>query len=133
MSTESYLENNLRKFSILDFSLVKLTYFVVSLLIFSFYAKLAVLDWWFYLVAFLLTALPLWIYFFSLKGNLETKQNEYIKHNNPSNQILLFLSVFFFACLLCVWFPVLASAHWWIYVILAVVFAIKPALVSRTW
>jgi hypothetical protein len=133
MSTESYLENNLRKFSLFDFALVKLTYLAVSLLIFSLYSKLDLLDWWFYLVAFLICAMPLWVYLYSLPGNLTAKKQEYIKHNNPSNQILLFLSIFFFACLFSVWFPVLVSLHWWVYVILAVVFAIKPATVSRTW
>lgn len=133
MSTESYLEKNLRKFSITDFILIKLTYLMFSFLIFSLYIRLGFISWWFYFIGFFITAFPLWVYFFSLKGNLDAKEHAYLKRNNPARQVLLFVSIFFFACFLCVLFPVLASFSWWIYVVLAIVFAIKPATVSWTW
>jgi hypothetical protein len=131
MSVESFLSSKLHKFSIIDFGFVKSVYFVVGLLIFSLYPQLAGLDWWFYGVLFVMCALPLEIHLFSQPGNLITKMHAYLQTNNPSNQVLLFLSLFFFALMLGVLFPVLVSGPWWLYVVLVVVLAIKP--LSKTW
>lgn len=133
MSIETFLEKQLQKFSIMDLSLVKFVYFFLSLMIFSLYPKLSALDWWFYLTLTLVCALPLWIFLFSQPGGLFEKMRLYLTSNTPSKQVLLFLSVFFFALMLGVLLPVLISYAWWYYVIISLLLAIKPLTVSRFW
>jgi hypothetical protein len=133
MSVESYLEAKLQRFSILDLSLVKSVYFVFGLLLCSLYPKLLMLNWWFYLILVVLCALPLEVHLFSQKGNLIEKMTAYLKTNNPSNQVLLFLSVFFFSAMIAVLLPFLTYAYWWVYVILMVCLAIKPLQTSWFW
>lgn len=133
MTIETFLSKKLQQFSILDLSLVKSVYLVMGLLIFSLYPNLSSLDWWFYLIIAVLCALPLWGHLFSQKGNFTKKMKGYLKTNNPSNQVLLALSVFFSALVLGVLFPVLVSAEWWIYVIIMVILAIKPLTVTWVW
>lgn len=131
MSAESFLSNQLRKFSIIDFGFVKSVYFVVGLLVYSLYGALSLIDWWSYLILALLCALPLYIHLFSQKGNLLEKAHAYLQTNNPSNQVLLFLSLFFFALMLGSLIPVLVAGNWWTYVLVIVVLAIKP--LTKTW
>lgn len=133
MSLESFLSKKLQKFSILDFALVKLTYLIVAYLIFSLYSPLAQIDWWAYLILAIITALPLYVHEFSVKGSLLTKMKNYLKTNNLSNQILLFITIFALGSMLCVLFPVLASYEWWIYVIAIIIVAIKPATTTIYW
>jgi fatty acid desaturase len=133
MSVESYLSSQLQKFNIVDFACVKTVYFLFGLLIFSLYSPLASIDWWFYLIFLVFTAFPLEVHLFSQKGGYVEKMHHYLKTNNPSNQVLLFLSIFFFTCMLAVLIPVLASATWWVYLILMAIFAIKPMTKSWYW
>lgn len=131
MTAESFLSKKLQKFSVLDLSLIKSVYFVFGLLIFALYPNLSFLDWWFYLVLFMICAMPLEVHFFSQKGTLVKKMHAFLKTNNPSNQVLLFLSVFFSACMFGVIFPVLVSGSWWLYIIMMIPLAIKP--MQKTW
>jgi len=131
MTAESFLSKKLQKFSILDLALVKSVYFVFGLLIFVLYPNLSALDWWFYLVLLMMCAMPLEVHLFSQSGSLIQKMHAFLKTNNPSNQVLLFLSVFFSACMFGVWFPVLVSGAWWLYVIIMIPLAIKP--MTKTW
>ena len=131
MTAESFLSKQLQKFTLVDLSLVKSVYFVFGLLVFTLYSRLSFLDWWFYGVMFVLCWLPLAVHFFSQKGTVLEKAHAFLKTNNPSNQVLIFLSTFFFAFMLCVLIPVLASVAWWVYAIIMVVLAIKP--LTKTW
>ncbi len=131
MTAESFLSKQLHKFSLVDLSLVKSVYFVFGLLIFVLYPRLSFLDWWFYCILFVMCWLPLVVHFFSQKGGMLKKAHAFLKTNNPSNQVLLFLSTFFFAFMLCVLMPLLASVDWWLYLIIMIVLAIKP--LTKTW
>jgi len=133
MSVESVLKEKLQKFSIVDLSLIKSVYFVFSLLIASLYAPLLQLSAFYYLLMTLITAIPLWIHLFSQEGSYFDKVHAYLKTNNPSNQVLLFLSVFFFTMMLASLLPFLTYAAWWIYVLLMVGLAIKPLQTSWVW
>lgn len=131
MSAESFLSNQLRKFTLVDFVFVKSVYFVVGLFIYSLYPALSSLGWWFYLIFTIICAFPLYVHLFSQSGNLWQKAHEYLKTNNPSNQVLLFLSLFYFALMVGSLIPVLVSGSWWVYVLIIVVLAIKP--LTKTW
>lgn len=131
MSLESFLEGQLRKFSLVDFSFVKSVYFVVGLFIYSSYPALSSLAWWFYLAIAALCALPLYVHLFSQKGDLLQKARAYLQTNNPSNQVLLFLSLFFIALMVGTVFPTLVAGDWWVYVAIIIVLAIKP--LTKTW
>jgi hypothetical protein len=131
MTAENFLSKQLQKFTLVDISCVKTVYFVFGLLIFMLYSRLAFVDWWFYGTLFVLCWLPLAVHFFSQTGTLIEKAQAFLGTNNPSNQVLLFLSTFFFAFMLCALMPVLASGAWWVYVVIMVAFAIKP--LTKTW
>lgn len=131
MSLESYLSGQLRKFSFVDFGFVKSVYFVVGLFVYSLYSALSSLSWIFYLVMGILCALPLYIHMFSQKGNLWEKSQMYLQTNTPSNQVLLFLSLFFFALMVGTLVPVMVTGAWWLYILIIVVLAIKP--LTKTW
>jgi len=133
MTTESYLNSKLRKFSILDIALIKSVYFIMGLLICNLYSKLLSLDWFFYLVISVLCAFPLYVHLFSQQGNFLEKIKRYLKTNNPSNQMLLLLSVFFFALMVGILLPVITSARWWVYIIIIICLAIKPFRTSKFW
>ncbi|MDF1645726.1 MAG: hypothetical protein P1U61_01920 [Legionellaceae bacterium] len=131
MNAENFLSKQLQKFTLVDLSCVKSVYFVLGLLIFTLYPRLSFLDWWFYCVLCVLCWLPLAVHLFSQEGTFFEKAHAFLKTNNPSNQVLLFLSTFFFALMLSVLIPVLADVYWWIYVIAMVGLAIKP--LTKTW
>ncbi len=131
MSAEGFLSKQLQKFNLVDLSLVKSVYFVLGLLIFTLYPRLSFLDWWFYGLLFLICWLPLAVHFFSQAGSLIEKAHTFLKTNNPSNQVLLFLSTFFFAFMICILIPMLADVYWWVYGILMALLAIKP--LTKTW
>jgi len=133
MTIESYLSQQLQKFSTLDLMLVSAVYWIFALLIFSLFPHLSLLDWWFYLIFTLLCALPLLIHLFSQSGQFIEKLHLCVKSNNPSNQVLLFLTIFFFALMLGTLLPILASAHWWAYLIIMMILAIKPLTVTWFW
>ena len=133
MNIEHFLEKKLQKFSIIDFSFVKSVYFFLSLLIFSLYPKLSSIDWWFYLILSLMCGMPLWLHLFSQPGNLIDKMHGYLKTNGPSNQVLLFLGVFFFSLMLGSLLPFIVSFTWYLYLIIAILLAIKPLTVTWFW
>lgn len=133
MSLETFLSKKLQNFSLVDMSFVKLVYLLVAFLVFSLYPVLELLDWWAYLILAIIAALPLYVHIFSAKGSLIAKSKNYLKTNNPSNQVLLFLCMFFVGCMFCVLLPVLASYVWWYYVVAIVVLAIKPATHNVWW
>ncbi|OGV26009.1 MAG: hypothetical protein A3F18_02110 [Legionellales bacterium RIFCSPHIGHO2_12_FULL_37_14] len=133
MKIDNYLAKQLQQFSLVDLSLVKLTYFVFGLFIYSFYPALNSIDWWLYLFLWVTAAMPLWFHMSSLKGNIIERSKKYIKTNNPSNQVLLFFSAFFFALMLGTLFPVIVSASWWVYFILLCILSIKPLTVTWCW
>ena len=126
MTIESFLSRKIQHFSIEDLGLVKAAYLVLGFYIFSIYPPLHALDWWFYLILALLSVLPLGVHLFSQKGNILEKTYQYIKTNSPSNQMLLALTMFFYALTIGKLFPVLLSAPQWVYLVLIFLFAIKP-------
>lgn len=131
MSVESFLEKQLQKFSIVDLGLVKAVYFVVGLLVFSLYPTLSTLSAWFYFILFIFCAFPLEVHLFSHPGSLLDKAHSYLKSNNPSNQMLLFLTMFFFSLLIGKLLPTLVSADWWVYLLIIIPLMIKP--LTKTW
>jgi hypothetical protein len=131
MSVESFLENQLQRLSIIDLGLVKAVYFVIGLLVLSLYPALSTLSIWFYGILFVLCAIPLEIHLFSQPGSLLDKMRSYLKSNNPSNQTLLFLSVFFFSLFIAKLLPAIASAAWWVYLLIMIPLMIKP--MTKTW
>ena len=133
MTEESFLSEKLRSFSLLDLILIKLVYLFIGLLVFSLYSKLSEINWWFYFALALITNFPVWIHLFSFKGNYLKKTKQYIKTNNPAYQVLLFLSLTFFACLLGTWFPILNLQDWWYYLIIILILAIKPLKSNIFW
>lgn len=133
MSAESYLNKKLSRFSIVDLSCIKLVYFTLSLLAFALYPRLGHLAWWFYAILTVISIFPLWVHLFSQKGKFIKKMHAYLKKNTSSNQILLFFSCFFFALMLGVFFPIITEFQWWVYVIVSLLFAIKPLTVSWIW
>lgn len=133
MTAESFLKKRLQKFSILDLALIKLVYFVIGLLVASLYPQLIGNDWLFYLIISLFCATPLLIHLFAQKGNYSEKLRLYLKTNNPSNQMLLFLSTFFFALMVACLAPILTEFSWWIYLAIIVACAIKPLQTSWVW
>jgi hypothetical protein len=133
MTVESFLEEKLQKFSIIDLSCIKLVYFFMSLMIYVLYPTLSALSWFCYLLLYLLSAMPLYIHLFSQPGTLLEKTHGYLKTNDPAKQVLLFLAVFFFALTLATFIPSLLTLPWWQYFLIAAIFAIKPMTVSWFW
>ncbi|AEE26820.1 hypothetical protein [Francisella hispaniensis] len=133
MNEEQFLAEKLQQFSLLDIALVKIVYFLVGLLIASNYIILTSISWVFYLLMFLTAVFPIAIHLLSFEGSYIEKARGYLKTNKPSYQVLLFFSMFFFACMLAVLIPVLLVVPWYAYVILIVVFAIKPMRSNIFW
>ena len=133
MTAESFLEKRLQKFSILDLSLIKSVYFILGLLIASLYSDLTDISWIYYLVMGIFCSAPLMVHLFSQEGTLIEKAKIYLKTNNPANQMLLFLSTFFFALMIGNLLPMLTEFAWWIYVLAMLVLAIKPLQTSWVW
>jgi len=131
MNVEHFLESQLRKFSLIDIAFVKMVYLMVGLLVSALYLPMAALSGWFYFILVVICAFPLEVHLFSQEGSLLEKSHAYLKSNNPSNQVLLFLTQFFFAQLLAKLFPVLASFSAWIYLIVIIPLMIKP--LTKTW
>lgn len=134
MNFEEYLTNKLSRFSLLEYILVMLVYLVIGLLIASFYTPLQTLGWWFDLIVVVLSAFPLIVHLLSQPGKrFRERINSCLKHNTPALQVLLFISMFFFALFMISLLPLLAQVKWWIYVILIIVFAILPLRKSWVW
>lgn len=131
MNLHDFFSKELQKLSIVDMAFVKTVYFIFGLLMFSLYPSFMFLDWWVYFVLAILSAAPLYLYFFSQKGSYFEKAETYLKNNNPSNQFLLFMAMFFFACMMGVIIPILVNFVWWQYIAVMLVLAIKP--LQKTW
>ena len=133
MTAESFLEKRLQKFSIVDLSLIKSVYFILGLLVASLYSDLTDISWIYYLIMSVFCSAPLLVHLFSQEGTFFEKVHIYLKTNNPANQMLLFLSTFFFALMVANLLPVLTEFAWWIYVILMLILATKPLQTSWVW
>ena len=83
---------------------------------------------------FLTAAFLIVIHLFLFDGSYIKKTRKYLKTNNkPSYQVFLFFSMFFFACMLAVLIPALTLVPWYVYLILIVVFVIKPMHSNMFW
>ncbi|AJI56737.1 putative membrane protein [Francisella philomiragia] len=133
MYEEEFLSEKLQRFTLVDIALVKIVYFLVGLLIISSYSTLALVSWIFYLLMFLTAVFPIVIHLLSFEGPYIEKAHKYLKTNKPSYQVLLFFSIFFFACMLAVLIPVVLDVPWYVYVILIAIFAIKPMRSNMFW
>jgi len=133
MTVEEKLSAKLRRFSRVDIVFVKLTYFVVGLLLVSLFQGLQMLHWGYFLTLMIIAMVPLYIHMFGHGGTLCEKADHYLKTNNPSNQALLFLSMMGFSGFLASLFPVLAMYDWKVYVVLIILLAIKPMTKTIFW
>ncbi|ABK90318.1 hypothetical protein IBE20_03295 [Francisella tularensis subsp. novicida] len=133
MYEEQFLAEKLQQFSLLDIALVKIVYFLVGLLVATNYIVLTSVSWIFYLLMFLIAVFPIVIHLFSFEGSYIQKARKYLKTNKPSYQVLLFFSMFFFACTLAVLIPALSLVPWYVYMILIIIFAIKPMRSNMFW
>ena len=133
MYEEDFLSEKLQKFSLVDIMLVKGVYFLVGLLIATNYLVLTMVSWVFYLVMFLIAAFPLVLHLLSFEGSYIQKARQYLKTNKPAYQVLLFFSMFFFACVIVVLLPVAMLVPWYVYIVLIVLLAIKPMKSNLFW
>ncbi|ABI82539.1 hypothetical protein FM755_09045 [Francisella tularensis] len=133
MYEEQFLAEKLQQFSLLDIALFKIVYFLVGLLVATNYIVLTSVSWIFYLLMFLIAVFPIVIHLFSFEGSYIQKARKYLKTNKPSYQVLLFFSMFFFACTLAVLIPALSLVPWYVYLILIIIFAIKPMRSNMFW
>lgn len=134
MSAEIFLSEKLRRFEIMDYVFVMLVYFVFGLMVLSVYPPLMGIGWWFYLILLVICALPLIIHLMSQPGDtLLSKFNPCVKSNTPSLQVLLSLTMFFTACIIVSLIPLLAHVKWWIYLIIMVIFSLKPLQKNWFW
>ncbi|ASG68557.1 hypothetical protein fh0823_15980 [Francisella halioticida] len=133
MYEEEFLSEKLQRFTLVDIALVKIVYFLVGLLVVTNYLVLTTVSWIFYLLMALMAVFPIVIHLFSFEGSYVEKARMYLKTNKPSYQVLLFFSQFFFACMLTVLIPALILVPWYVYVILIVIFAIKPMRSNMFW
>ncbi|QIV94114.1 hypothetical protein [Allofrancisella frigidaquae] len=133
MFEEDYLSEKLQKFTLVDLVLVKIVYLLVGLLVATSYFALSEVSWVFYLVMFLIAAMPLILHLFSFQGSYLEKARQYLKTNKPAYQVLLFFTQFFFGCMLVTLVPILSLVPWYIYLLLIMVFAIKPMRSNMFW
>jgi hypothetical protein len=133
MFEEEYLSEKLQRFTLLDLGLVKIVYCLVGLLVVTNYLVLMRVSWIFYLLMALIALFPLMLHLFSFEGSYLEKSRKYVKTNKPAYQVLLFFTEFFFACMIATLIPVLALVPWYVYIILIVVFAIKPMRSNMFW
>ena len=133
MYEEEFLSEKLQKFSLVDIALVKCVYFLVGLLIATSYLVLTTVSWVFYTLMFLIAALPIVLHLLSFEGSYLEKARQYLKTNKPAYQVLLFFSMFFFACAIAVLLPAATLVPWYAYVVLIGLLAIKPMRSNLFW
>jgi hypothetical protein len=132
MSTETFLSEKLHRFEVIDYIFVMLAYYIFGLMILSVYSPLMSIAWWFYLIMIVICAFPLIIHLISQPGEtLLSKFHPCVKSNTPSLQVLLALVMFFAACIVVSFIPMLAHVKWWLYLIIMVLFSLKP--LQKTW
>ncbi|HAU0990328.1 TPA: hypothetical protein ACT9M9_001656 [Legionella pneumophila] len=134
MSAEIFLSDKLRRFEVIDYIFVILVYYVFGLMILSVYPPLMGIAWWFYLIVLAICAFPLIIHLISQPGKtLLSKFNPCVKSNTPSLQVLLSLVMFFAACIVVSFIPMLAHVKWWVYLIIMVLLSLKPLQKNWFW
>jgi hypothetical protein len=133
MSAEDYWTVRLRRFSLVDFALVKLVYFLFGLWLLSLYPALGGLHWGFYLALGLLSGLPLILHWASGTGGVIQRSRAFLGSNTPSHQVLLFLCQFFVAVAVGILLPVLTSGPWWLLLLVIALAAIKPMTKTVLW
>lgn len=132
MDAETFFSEKLRRFNVTEYILVMLVYYVVGLWIVSGYPPLRGVDWWFYLLMIMICVFPLIAHLISQPGDtLKAKFLPCVKSNSPSLQVLLFLVMFFLACLVVSIFPIFVNIRWWAYLIITLILSVKP--IQKTW
>lgn len=126
MSLYQFLSKKLQRFTPVEFVMVKWIYVVLGVLVASLYTPLFMVSGWAYLIITLIASIPLMVSVSQFKGNIHKKIKQYLQNNNPSNQVLTLLSCAFFGIAAAVFFPILASLEWWVYVVIIAVLIIKP-------
>ncbi|MCL2473758.1 MAG: hypothetical protein FWF23_02480 [Alphaproteobacteria bacterium] len=126
MAIYQFLTGKLRKFTVVEFSMVKWIYVILGVLIAALYAPVLAVSGWAWLIVSFIAGLPLILYTFTFPGNMIEKSRQYIQNNTPMNQVLTLLSGVFFGIAAAVFFPILSSCAWWVYVVLIVVLIAKP-------
>jgi hypothetical protein len=133
MSAESHWTTKLRSFSLLEFALVKLVYFLFGLWVLTVYPAIGAVHWGAYLSLGVLCSVPVILHWAAAEGSLIQKSRAYIASNNPAYQVLLFLSQFFVAVAVGILLPVLASGPWWLLLLMITLAAIKPMTKTMYW
>ncbi len=134
MNIYKKLSIKLSRFSITDISCVASVYFLLGILICSWYLPFLAISALAYLLLAFVSAMPLVLEFVGLDGvNAKEKIQNYLHKNNPTKQILLFLSCFFLALFVCALVPLLIGVKWYVYIAMIVVLAIKPAKKTLFW
>ena len=133
MFEEEFIANKLRKFSLIDICLVSIVYFLVGLLIATNYYPLQNISWIFYLVLICITGIPIILHLFTVEGPLLDRIHHYVKTNNQAYQTLLFLTMFFLGCIVATFITSLCLIPSYIYIILIIIFAIKPMRSNLFW
>lgn len=126
MKMYQYLSQKLQKLSLVDFACIKGVYVILGVLFVSVYPALLSISAWAYLLLAGVSAAPLVLFTLSFKGGLIQKAQEYLKYNNPSNQVLTLISCCSVGMVIAGVFPFIASAFWGIYFILMLLLASKP-------
>ena len=126
MQLYQFLTGKLRKFTVVEFSMVKWIYVILGVLIASLYAPVHSVSGWAWLIVSFIAALPLIVYTCSFPGNIIEKSRQYIQNNTPMNQVLTLISGVFFGIAFSVFFPVLSSCAWWIYLVIIAILFVKP-------
>lgn len=133
MYEEQFLAEKLQQFSLLDIALVKIVYFLVGLLVATNYIVLTSVSWIFYLLMFLIAVFPIVIHLFShLRVHISKKRVNILKQISHHTKYFCSL-VCFFACTLAVLIPALSLVPWYVYLILIIIFAIKPMRSNMFW
>lgn len=133
MSAEAYWTIRIRRFSLVDFALVKLVYFLFGLWLLTVYPALGELHWGGFVALGALCGFPLILHWLSAPGGLIQKSHAYIDSNIPAFQVLLFLSQFFVAIAVGILLPMLVSGPWWLLLVIITLAAIKPMTKTVFW
>lgn len=126
MKTYQYLSQKLQRLSLADFACIKGVYVILGVLLVSVYPALLNISIWAYVILAAISAAPLVLFALSFKGSLIQKETEYLKYNNPSNQVLTLISCCSVGIIIAEVFPFMSSAFWGVYLSLMILLALKP-------
>lgn len=129
MSLELNIEKKLRSFSFTDYVLVKLAYLMIGLFCVTIYSSLLVIPYIFLIVLIIIALFPIYLHIFRSndeKSDYMSNLKRYIESNTPSLQALLFIATFAVAVLICKIISPLSRVSSLIYIILFLIFIIKP-------